>query len=91
MRPLTLHASALNDFEYALYTSALHDLCVTSDNDPTVARDDAHYETMTVGVREARAWLRGRYQDLPASDIDDVRLVSVFLFVIYSDTTPTRS
>lgn len=72
MRPLTLHASALNDFEYALYTSALHDLCVTSDKDPTVAHDDAHYETMTVGVREARAWLRGRYQDLPASDIDDI-------------------
>ncbi|KAL4068648.1 hypothetical protein V8B97DRAFT_1974046 [Scleroderma yunnanense] len=83
MRPLTLHASALNDFEYGLYTSSLNDLCVTSDSDPTVVHDDAHYETMTVGVREARAWLRGRYQDLPASDIDDI------LRLFFSTLLPT--
>ncbi|KAI6134828.1 hypothetical protein EDD17DRAFT_1548956 [Pisolithus thermaeus] len=72
MRPLTLHASALSDVEYDLYTSSLNDLCVTNDTDPSIARDDAHFETTTVGVREARAWLRGRYHDLPASDIDDI-------------------
>ncbi|KAI6158111.1 hypothetical protein BKA82DRAFT_22120 [Pisolithus tinctorius] len=70
MRPLTLHASALSDFEYDLYTSSLNDLCVTNDTETsTTARD---FETTTVGVREARAWLRGRYHDLPASDIDDI-------------------
>ncbi|KIK28288.1 hypothetical protein PISMIDRAFT_7759 [Pisolithus microcarpus 441] len=72
MRPLTLHASALSDVEYDLYTSSLNDLCVTNDTDPSIARNDAHFETTTVGVREARAWLRGRYHDLPASDIDDI-------------------
>lgn len=72
MRPLTLHASALSDVEYDLYTSSLNDLCVTNDTDPSIARDDAHFETTSVGVREARAWLRGRYHDLPASDIDDI-------------------
>ncbi|KAG6331138.1 hypothetical protein ID866_7953, partial [Astraeus odoratus] len=72
MRPLTLHASALSDSEYSLYTSSLNDLCVSNDTDPTAVYGDAHYETMAVGVREARAWLRGRYQDLPASDIDDI-------------------
>ncbi|KAI6121991.1 hypothetical protein F5141DRAFT_1093952 [Pisolithus sp. B1] len=72
MRPLTLHASALSDVEYDLYTSSLNELCVTNDTDPSIARDDAHFETTTVGVREARAWLRGRYHDLPASDIDDI-------------------
>ncbi|KAI5987936.1 hypothetical protein EDC04DRAFT_2820473 [Pisolithus marmoratus] len=69
MRPLTLHASALSDCEYDLYTSSLSDLCVTSD---AIARDDPHFETTTVGVREARAWIRGRYHGLPASDIDDI-------------------
>ncbi|KAI6021708.1 hypothetical protein BKA83DRAFT_4286134 [Pisolithus microcarpus] len=65
MRPLTLHASALSDVEYDLYTSS-------AQRSLPLARNDAHFETTTVGVREARAWLRGRYHDLPASDIDDI-------------------
>ncbi|KAH7881884.1 hypothetical protein F5I97DRAFT_462945 [Phlebopus sp. FC_14] len=70
MRPLTLHVSALSDLEYNLYTASLDDLSVTSDTD--AVHDDGYYERMTVGVREARAWLRGRYLDLPASDIDAI-------------------
>ncbi|KAF9237711.1 hypothetical protein BU15DRAFT_48378 [Melanogaster broomeanus] len=72
MRPLTLHVSALNDSEYNLYTASLDDLSVTGDADPSVVYDDAHYERVFVGAREARAWLRGRYSDLPASDIDAI-------------------
>ncbi|KIJ63004.1 hypothetical protein HYDPIDRAFT_176112 [Hydnomerulius pinastri MD-312] len=72
MRPLTLHVSALSDAEYNLYTASLDDLSVSSDTDPAAVHDDAHYERMSVGVREARAWIRGRYSDLPASDIDAI-------------------
>lgn len=78
MRPLTLHVSALSDSEYDLYTTSLNDLASdttntnTSVSTATHGRDDAYYERMSVGVREARAWLRGRYPDLPASDIDAV-------------------
>lgn len=74
MRPLTLHASALSDFEYNLYTSSLNDLCATTESQPNgTVQVDAHYETMEVGVREVRAWFKGRYQVIPASDIDVVR------------------
>jgi hypothetical protein len=31
-------------------------------------------EKITVSIREARAWLRGRYPDLPVSDLDQVRV-----------------
>ncbi|KIK76917.1 hypothetical protein PAXRUDRAFT_835178 [Paxillus rubicundulus Ve08.2h10] len=72
MRPLVLHVSALSDAEYDLYTASLNDLSVTIDTAPTAVCDGAHYECMSVGVREARAWLRGRYSDLAASDIDAV-------------------
>ncbi|KAG1727533.1 hypothetical protein EDB19DRAFT_1914203 [Suillus lakei] len=74
MRPLTLHVSALNDLEYNLYTSSLNDLAVSPD--PTTVHDDAHFEAMSVGVREVRAWLRGRYPHLPAADID--RILKLF-------------
>ncbi|KAG0697437.1 hypothetical protein DFH29DRAFT_856980 [Suillus ampliporus] len=70
MRPLTLHVSALNDVEYNLYTSALNDLAASPD--PTSIHNDAHYEAMSVGIREVRAWLRGRYPHLPAADIDKI-------------------
>lgn len=78
MRPLTLHVSALSDSEYNLYTTSLNDLTTDSadgnTNIPssTHVRDDARYERTYVGAREARAWLRGRYSDVPASDIDAV-------------------
>ncbi|KAF8555616.1 hypothetical protein OG21DRAFT_1483754 [Imleria badia] len=77
MRPLTLHVSALSDAEYDLYTASLNDLATestNSDNTPgtTHIRSDAHYERTSVGAREVRAWLRGRYSDLPASEIDSI-------------------
>ena len=75
MRPLTLHVSALSDYEYDLYTASLNDLATDTNTDftyTTPVRDDAHYERTSVGVREVRAWLRGRYSNLPASDIDSV-------------------
>ncbi|KAG1726029.1 uncharacterized protein EDB91DRAFT_1061853 [Suillus paluster] len=70
MRPLTLHVSALNDLEYNLYTSALNDLAASPNT--TTFYDDAHYEAMSVGIREVRAWLRGRYPHLLAADIDEI-------------------
>ncbi|KAH7912752.1 hypothetical protein BJ138DRAFT_1147554 [Hygrophoropsis aurantiaca] len=73
MRPLTLHVSALNDAEYQLYTESLIDLTVPcEDVAQNTVHDDAYYEHMIVGVREARAWLRGRYSDLAVSDIDSI-------------------
>ncbi|KAG1890478.1 uncharacterized protein F5891DRAFT_1071994 [Suillus fuscotomentosus] len=68
MRPLILHVSALNDLEYNLFTSSLNDLAVS----PDTVHDDAHFEVMSVGVREVRAWLRGRYPNLPTADIDKI-------------------
>ena len=66
-RPLTLHVSALNGAEYATYTSSIHDIV---ENDPKPVPD---YDKLTVGVREARAWLRGRYPALAPTDLDAVR------------------
>ncbi|GLB39487.1 hypothetical protein LshimejAT787_0606490 [Lyophyllum shimeji] len=71
MRPLTLHASALNDDEYDLYTTSLNELVWADDKD-TQAHDDAYYEQIQVGVREARGWLRGRYVHLPPGVIDAI-------------------
>ncbi|KAG2152529.1 uncharacterized protein EDB93DRAFT_1249049 [Suillus bovinus] len=68
MRPLILHVSALNDLEYNFFTSSLNDLAVS----PDTVHDDAHFEAMSVGVREVRAWLRGRYPNLPTADIDKI-------------------
>ncbi|OJA13353.1 hypothetical protein AZE42_04515 [Rhizopogon vesiculosus] len=74
MRPLTLHVSALNDLEYSLYTSSLNDLAVSPD--PATTHDDAHYEAMSVGIREVRAWIQGRYPILQPADID--RILKLF-------------
>ncbi|KAG6820395.1 hypothetical protein H0H93_001165 [Arthromyces matolae] len=49
MRPLTLHASALNNEEYDLYTASLRDL---TDDEGGNAHDDRYYEGMEIGVRE---------------------------------------
>ncbi|KAI0290722.1 hypothetical protein BC826DRAFT_1025903 [Russula brevipes] len=68
MRSLFLHVSALNDDEYTLFTSSFLDI-VASDA-PLTADDD--FEKHTVSIREARAWLRGRYPDLPVTDLDQI-------------------
>jgi len=52
-RPLTLHVSALSDAEYSSFTSSLGEL-----TSPTPGRN---WEDVTLSVREARGWLRGRY------------------------------
>ena len=77
MRRLTLHTSALNDAEYDLYTSSLDDLAESTTDDPKKPADDAYYEHLNVGVREARAWLRGRYSHISVSEIDSVSITSL--------------
>jgi len=77
MRTLFIHVSALNDDEYTLFTSSFADL-VASD----VPFTDDDFEKHTVTIREARAWLRGRYSDLPVADLDQVR-VSTFSSPLY--------
>lgn len=59
MRPLTLHASALTDSEYDLYTNALLDLA--GEDVVSHPSDDSYYASLSVSAREARAWIRGRY------------------------------
>ena len=68
MRSLSLHVSALNDDEYSLFTSSFADLVAS---DPPLTTDD-DFDKHTVSVREARAWLRGRYPDLSVTDLDQV-------------------
>jgi hypothetical protein len=70
MRSLFLHVSALNDDEYTLFTSSFTDI-VAPDLSPKI---DDDFEKLTVSIREARAWLRGRYPDLPVTDLDQVRI-----------------
>ena len=72
MRPLSLHASALSDTEYDVYTASLHVIADEPTSDEDVVHDDAHYEQMSVGVREVRAWLRGRYSHISACTIDSI-------------------
>ncbi|PIL28248.1 hypothetical protein GSI_09660 [Ganoderma sinense ZZ0214-1] len=62
-RPLTLHVSALNDAEFARYTASIHDIL---DSEPP------DYDKAAVGVREARAWLRGRYPTLASHTLDSI-------------------
>jgi len=70
MRSLYLHVSALNEDEYSLFTSSFTDLLASD----TPLTTDADFEKQRVSIREARAWLRGRYADLPVSDLDQVRI-----------------
>ena len=72
MRQLSLHVSALTDLEYSAYTEALHDL-IADDQPPS---DD--YQNVSVGVREVRAWLRGRYASMSLADVDAVRSLLAF-------------
>lgn len=76
MRPLTLHASALSDAEYDLYTASLKDLADDHPVGGDRSNDDAYYNSLRVGVREARGWLRGRYADVVPADIDAVRVLN---------------
>ncbi|KAH9955826.1 hypothetical protein BC827DRAFT_1234953 [Russula dissimulans] len=84
MRTLFIHVSALNDDEYTLFTSSFADL-VASDI-PLTTDDD--FEKHTVTIREARAWLRGRYSDLPVADLDQTLLL--FSPSLGQDTTINR-
>ena len=79
MRPLILHTSALNDAEYDLYTSSLKDLAVVDDKPDNGLRDDSYYDSLSVGVREARAWLRGRYSSMDPHLIDSVCHLNICL------------
>lgn len=75
-RSLKLHVSALNDAEYNLYTTSFRDL-VDVDGPIRGHLDDSQYDLLTISVREARAWLRGRYSDIPLTDIDTIlRIIS---------------
>ncbi|KAH8110384.1 hypothetical protein DFH11DRAFT_1880653 [Phellopilus nigrolimitatus] len=67
-RRLFLHVSALSDTEYAVYVDALHDLL----DDGNCAVPDDELERKQVGVREVRAWMKGRFRDLGVGEIDKV-------------------
>jgi len=69
MRKLALHASALSDIEYAFFTKSLQEIV---DDETDSPKDDTYFEQMSIGVREARAWFRGRYPRVSASVIDGV-------------------
>lgn len=74
-------------------TSSLRDLSPgddsEADNDGSGTRErstkdgheDAYFEKMTVGVREARAWLRGRYVHISAPVIDGVCLLPFHIWI----------
>jgi hypothetical protein len=78
MRQLSLHASALNDAEYDLYTTSLTDLDDSGEDSASTSKDathdDAYYEGMKIGVREVRGWMRGRYANVSPANIDAVCL-----------------
>ena len=69
MRPLTLHASALNNEEYDEYTKALRELGEVSSEQ---TQDEEWYERVELGIREVRAWLRGRYSSLSVGGLDQI-------------------
>lgn len=69
MRSLTLHISALNDSEYDYFTASFSDLL---DDPDAVPGDESKYDSATVSIREARAWLRGRYNAVPVADLDAI-------------------
>ena len=92
-RRLSLHASALSDSEYQLYTSSLLSI-VSVEDDGVVVRhdmDDAYYENMKVNVRETRAWLRGRYSHLPSLIIDKVTFAFITSSSFLTNNPPLDS
>ena len=77
MRRLALHASALSDTEYDFFTKSLREIA-DDDVEPatgTAAPEDVYFEEISIGVREARAWFRGRYSLVSLSVIDGVCIV----------------
>ena len=71
-RPLTLHASALTNEEYTLYTTSLCDLAGEDEGARRSYHEDSYYAALKISAREARAWIRGRYTDLAPSSVDAV-------------------
>ena len=70
-----LHISALSDEEYLVYTSALRDVLDIDQADAKLGKygeEEELLEGMEVGVREVRAWMKGRYRDVQGADIDKV-------------------
>ncbi|KZV66280.1 hypothetical protein PENSPDRAFT_689153 [Peniophora sp. CONT] len=65
-RPLSLHVSALSEEEYRSFTNSFYDLL--GDN---AHLDDDAFNKETVSLREARAWLRGRYADMQVASVDE--------------------
>jgi hypothetical protein len=80
MRRLELHASALSDAEYDFFTKSLVEIA-DDDVEPAsgTTSDDVRFEEMRIGVREARAWFRGRYSRVPLPIIDGVGIFPVQL------------
>ena len=74
MRRLALHASALSDAEYDFFTKSLREIA-DDDVEPTGTANDPHFEEISIGVREARAWFRGRYSRVPLPIIDGVCII----------------
>ena len=73
MRPLSLHLSALSGDEYGLFTKSLQELALLNDDEaPFIEDNHWYYKQPIIGVRETKAWLRGRYPDVSLSNIDSV-------------------
>ncbi|KAJ7041425.1 hypothetical protein C8F04DRAFT_1302278 [Mycena alexandri] len=66
-RRLSLHPSALSDVEYTLFTVSLGDLLDLDANDSGI-----DWERLSLSVREARAWLCGRYVSLGSATVDEI-------------------
>lgn len=83
MRPLNLHISALSNNEYELYTQTLEEIALL-DGTQTQQGDesDSRWEQTSVGVRNVRAWIRGRYPCITIVDLDSVRLYVPSVIII---------
>ncbi|KAJ7745841.1 hypothetical protein DFH07DRAFT_942787 [Mycena maculata] len=62
-RSLALHPSALSDAEHALFSASFSELVDDSDWD---------WAQASVSVREARAWMRGRYAAVGTQTVDEI-------------------
>lgn len=78
-RVLFLHTTALSDAEYTAYFDALHDIMDEPDQagGPVNTKSiDENLEAHEIGIREARAWMRGRFRDMGnLSNVDKVCLI----------------
>jgi collagen type III alpha len=50
----------------------LKELAEIEEDEGGGGQDDEYFERITLGVREVRAWMRGRYSSLPTATIDTV-------------------